>query len=131
MTLMYTACKTDKFLTEVRPYIRGWKGNLKDGVKYQGLPFEEQDRCKLLPGPSGAESSILPTLDAFVGLRMRERGCPGCGPLKGIMEEFRNHIPAEHVAFIRHLERQTVNAKSYVEQWPKLDEQRTMLMTAY
>jgi indoleamine 2,3-dioxygenase len=96
---MTERCDPYIYYQRVRPYIHGWKnhpalpaGVIYDGVEaYGGAP--QQFR-----GETGAQSSIIPSLDAVLGITHKD------DPLRPYLMEMRDYMPREHRAFIETLE---------------------------
>lgn len=92
-------CDPYVYYHRVRPYIHGWKNHpdLPDGVIYEGVEayggLPQQFR-----GETGAQSSIVPSLDAMLGVGHRDDA------LKTYLQEMRNYMPPAHRAFIEALE---------------------------
>jgi indoleamine 2,3-dioxygenase len=83
----------------VRPYIHGWKNNpsLHDGVAYEGVEAYG-GRPQRFRGETGAQSSIVPALDAFLCIAHAE------DPLRAYLGEMRDYMPPPHRAFIEAIE---------------------------
>jgi indoleamine 2,3-dioxygenase len=93
-------CDPYIYYHRVRPYIHGWKDNpaLPEGLVYEGVPeFGEQPQR--FRGETGAQSSIVPALDAALGVTHAE------GPLTHYLDEMRAYMPAAHRAYLTALER--------------------------
>ena len=96
---MTERCDPYVYYTRVRPYIHGWKnspslpnGLLYDHVSaYAGVP--QQFR-----GETGAQSSIVPCLDAGIGIGHAP------DPLTVYLQEMRDYMPPRHRAFLHSLE---------------------------
>ena len=96
---MKERCDPYVYYNRVRPYIHGWKnspslpnGLAYGGVKsYAGLP--QQFR-----GETGAQSSIVPCLDAGLGI------VHAPDPLTMYLQEMRDYMPPRHRAFLQALE---------------------------
>ena len=58
---MYEHCRADIFYHRVRPFLKGWPD---DGIVYEGVNEEP----KIFIGGSAAQSSLLQTLDAGLGI---------------------------------------------------------------
>jgi indoleamine 2,3-dioxygenase len=97
---MKERCDPYTYYTRVRPYIHGWKnspslpnGLIYDGVEaYRGKPQEFR-------GETGAQSAIVPCLDAGLGI------VHGEDPLTVYLREMRDYMPPGHRALIEALER--------------------------
>ncbi|PIR69796.1 MAG: hypothetical protein COU47_01205 [Candidatus Niyogibacteria bacterium CG10_big_fil_rev_8_21_14_0_10_46_36] len=88
------------YYNRVRPYIHGWKNNpaLPKGLMYPGVEAyggtPQQFR-----GETGAQSSIVPLLDAILGVEHEDNY------LKQFLLEMRDYMPVGHRAFIEMVER--------------------------
>ncbi len=84
----------------MRPYIHGWKNHpaLPQGVIYEGVEAYG-GVPQFFRGETGAQSSIIPALDAVLGVTHRD------DPLKAYLLEMRNYMPERHRAFLTELER--------------------------
>lgn len=101
-------CDPYIYYQRVRPYIHGWKNHpaLPQGVVYEGVEVyggaPQQFR-----GETGAQSSIIPSLDAVLGISHKD------DPLRPYLMEMRDYMPREHRAFIETLE-QGRSVRDYV-----------------
>ena len=97
---MKERCDPYVYYTRVRPYIHGWKNSpsLPDGLIYEGV-----DRYAGHPqqfrGETGAQSSIVPCLDAGLGIAHAP------DPLTVYLQEMREYMPPRHRLFLETLER--------------------------
>ncbi len=107
LTAMYASlqkmperCEPFIYYHRVRPYIHGWKNHpdVPDGVIYEGVEayggHPQQFR-----GETGAQSAIVPALDAMLGVRHKE------DELSSYLQEMRTYMPPTHRTFIESLER--------------------------
>lgn len=92
-------CDPYVYYSRVRPYIHGWKNNpaLPDGLIYEGVAALHGVPIQLR-GETGAQSSIVPALDAGLGIRHAD------DPLTQYLAEMRDYMPPRHRAFISALE---------------------------
>jgi indoleamine 2,3-dioxygenase len=83
----------------VRPWIHGWKNHpaLPQGVRYEGVA-ELGDRPQKLRGETGAQSTIVPALDAALGVAHAD------DPLRAYLAEMRDYMPPRHHAFLESVE---------------------------
>ena len=93
-------CDPYIYYQRVRPYIHGWKNNpaLPDGLIYEGVDAYS-GRPQKFAGETGAQSSIVPSLDAALGIAHKD------DPLRPYLLEMRNYMPPPHRAFIAAAER--------------------------
>jgi indoleamine 2,3-dioxygenase len=92
-------CDPYVYYQRVRPYIHGWKDHplLPDGVIYQGVAtFGE--RPQRFRGETGAQSGIVPALDAALGVTH------AADPLRAYLAEMRDYMPRGHREFLAALE---------------------------
>ena len=96
---MKERCDPYVYYTRVRPYIHGWKNSpsLPDGLLYEGVSAYG-GRPQSFRGETGAQSSIIPALDAFLGIVHRS------DPLRAYLLEMRDYMPPAHRAFVAALE---------------------------
>jgi len=101
-------CDPYIYYHRVRPYIHGWKNHpaLPQGVIYEGVEayggVPQQFR-----GETGAQSSIIPALDAALGIVHED------DPLRLYLMEMRDYMPPAHRAFIEAIE-QGPSIRQYV-----------------
>jgi indoleamine 2,3-dioxygenase len=90
------------YYTRVRPYIHGWKNSpsLPDGLIYDHVEAYAQ-QPQQFRGETGAQSSIVPCLDAGLGIRHAP------DPLTVYLQEMREYMPPRHRVFLQALESQT------------------------
>jgi len=92
-------CDPYIYYHRVRPYIHGWKNHpaLPEGVIYEGVAAYG-NRPQQFRGETGAQSSIVPSLDAVLGIAHKE------DPLRPYLMEMRDYMPPRHRMFIETLE---------------------------
>jgi len=97
MLQMPESCDPYIYYTRVRPYIFGTKNNpsVPDGVIYEGC-FNENPQ--LFRGETGAQSGIVPTLDALLGVSHEN------DPLKEYLLEMRGYMVPQHRRFVEAVE---------------------------
>ena len=88
-------CDPYIYYHRVRPFIHGWQ---QHPVTYEGVP-EYADAPRTYYGETGAQSTIIPSLDAALGIRHRR------DELRTYLAEMRRYMPPAHVAFLEELER--------------------------
>jgi indoleamine 2,3-dioxygenase len=101
---MKERCDPYVYYTRVRPYIHGWKNSpsLPDGLIYDNVEAYAQ-QPQQFRGETGAQSSIVPCLDAALGIHHAP------DPLTVYLQEMREYMPPQHRALIQALEGQTDN----------------------
>jgi indoleamine 2,3-dioxygenase len=99
---MKERCDPYVYYARVRPYIHGWKNNpsLPNGLIYDNVEAYAQ-QPQQFRGETGAQSSIVPCLDAGLGIRHAP------DPLTVYLQEMREYMPPRHRAFLHTLESQT------------------------
>ena len=92
---MVDHCDPFIYFHRVRPYIHGWKNNpaLPNGLVYEGVS-EYGGVGQFFRGETGAQSSIIPSLDGFLGVGHKE------DPLKAYLMEMRQYMPPQHRFFL-------------------------------
>lgn len=96
---MPEGCDPYIYYNRVRPYIHGWKDNpaLPDGMYYEGVS-DYQNQPQQFRGETGAQSTIIPCLDAVFGITHEE------DLLRKYLHEMRDYMPKEHRQFLNSLE---------------------------
>lgn len=98
---MRELCDPNIYYNTVRPYIHGFKGVIYRGVKeYNGEPQN-------FLGETGAQSGIVPCLDAVLGIEH------AADPLSVYLSEMRKYMPIKHRAFIAALEENKQAVRDY------------------
>jgi indoleamine 2,3-dioxygenase len=92
-------CDPYIYFNRVRPYIHGWANHpaLPAGMLYEGVDEYGGARQKFR-GETGAQSAIIPSLDAALGITHAE------DMLRSYLTEMRDYMPPKHRAFIAALE---------------------------
>jgi indoleamine 2,3-dioxygenase len=92
-------CDPYIYYHRVRPYIHGWKNHpdLPNGVTYEGVEAYG-NRPQQFRGETGAQSAIVPSLDAMLGVTHKQ------DMLRTYLAEMRTYMPPTHRAFIESLE---------------------------
>jgi indoleamine 2,3-dioxygenase len=92
-------CDPYIYYHRVRPYIHGWKNHpdLPRGVIYEGVAAYG-GQPQQFRGETGAQSAIVPSLDAMLGVGHKE------DILRTYLMEMRTYMPPAHRAFIESLE---------------------------
>ena len=96
---MTERCDPYVYYTRVRPYIHGWKNSpsLPNGLLYDGVSADA-GQPQQFRGETGAQSSIVPCLDAGLGIGHAP------DPLTVYLQEMRDYMPPRHRAFLQCLE---------------------------
>ena len=104
MNRMPEKCDPFIYYNRVRPYIFGWKNNpaTPNGVIYEGVE-EYGGTPQLFRGETGAQSSIVPALDALLGVIHSN------DPLKEYLDEMRLYMPKEHRNLLNDLDQWSDN----------------------
>ncbi|NWF74791.1 MAG: hypothetical protein HXY51_17375 [Nitrospirae bacterium] len=99
---MKERCDPYVYYNRVRPYIHGWKGSptLPNGLMYKGVESYAENPQQFR-GETGAQSSIVPCLDAGLGIAHAP------DPLTVYLNEMRDYMPPRHRAFLQALETAT------------------------
>jgi len=92
-------CDPYIYFHRVRPFIHGWKNHpaLPEGVAYEGAELSGPQRLR---GETGAQSAIVPLLDALLGVGHAP------DPLRAYLDEMRAYMPPGHRGFLAHVEAQ-------------------------
>lgn len=100
-------CDPYIYFNRVRPYIHGWKDHpqLPGGVIYEGVK-EYGGIPQQFRGETGAQSSIVPSLDAILDIQHAP------SRLSAHLAEMRDYMPPEHCAFLKTLEYEAQNGAS-------------------
>ncbi len=96
---MPEGCDPYIYFHRVRPYIHGWRNNpaTPDGVVYEGVD-EYRGQPVQLAGETGAQSSIIPSMDAILDIAHAD------DPLRPYLMDMRRYMPPAHRAFIEAME---------------------------
>ena len=107
MNRMPEKCDPFIYYNRVRPYIFGWKNNpaTPNGVIYEDVE-EYGGNPQLFRGETGAQSSIVPALDALLGVTHSN------DPLKEYLDEMRLYMPKEHRNLLNDLDQWSENNRS-------------------
>ena len=96
---MYEKCDPYVYFNRVRPYIHGWQHHplIPQGLIYEGVA-EYKNQPLALRGETGAQSTLIPSLDAVLGTNYAD------GPLSAHLNDMRRYMPEKHRAFLGELE---------------------------
>jgi indoleamine 2,3-dioxygenase len=99
---MKERCDPYVYYTRVRPYIHGWKNSpaLPNGLVYEGVAAYA-GQPQQFRGETGAQSSIVPCLDAGLGITHAP------DPLTVYLQEMRQYMPPRHRSLLQALESAT------------------------
>ncbi len=110
MNRMPEKCDPFIYYNRVRPYIFGWKNNpaTPDGVIYEGVDAYDGNP-QLFRGETGAQSSIVPALDALLGVTHSN------DPLREYLDEMRLYMPKEHRELLNGLDEWSKNERTKLD----------------
>jgi indoleamine 2,3-dioxygenase len=99
---MTDRCDPYIYYNRVRPYIHGLKGNpaIGEGLVYEGVDKYE-GKPQLFRGQTGSQSSIVPTMDALLGISHEN------DPLREFLDELHQYRPPKHRQFIEEVARRS------------------------
>lgn len=95
-------CDPYIYYHRVRPFIHGWKGHpaFETGLIYEGVS-ERGEKAVALRGETGAQSSIVPALDATFGVQH------ATDPLREYLTEMRDYMPPDHRRLLAFVEKES------------------------
>ena len=110
MNRMPEKCDPYIYYNRVRPYIFGWKNNpaTPQGVIYEGVE-EYKGKPQLFRGETGAQSSIVPALDALLGVTHSN------DPLREYLDEMRLYMPKDHRELLNNLDEWSENNRNNLD----------------
>ena len=119
MNRMPEKCDPFIYYNRVRPYIFGWKNNpaTPNGVIYEGVDAYGGEP-QIFRGETGAQSSIVPALDALLGVTHSN------DPLREYLDEMRLYMPKEHRELLNGLDQWSRNERTKLD----LDEKSVTLI---
>lgn len=82
-------CTPYEYYHQVRPYIFGF-----DDLEFEGIPGVQAERMFTLRGQAASQSSIIPSLVAFLGIQHHESG------KANHLADTRTYMPKEHQKII-------------------------------
>lgn len=93
-------CDPYIYYHRVRPYIHGWKNHpaIPEGMIYEGVE-QYQGKPQQFRGETGAQSGIIPVLDALFGIVHSE------DELRIYLREMREYMPLHHREFLETVEK--------------------------
>ena len=102
---MREGCDPHRYYHDVRPYLFGFKNITYQGVKeYEGKP-------RSFRGETGAQSAIVPCLDAALGIE-HTSDSHNPDPLLLHLMEMRKYMPPGHLKFLESVEKADANGAS-------------------
>ncbi len=106
---MYEQCQPDYFWNTLRLYLNGWEKvksptTAEVGVRFEGVATKDKLPSHSYKGSSGAQSSIIPALDAALGVKHEMNG------MFKTLQEFKSYMPTEHQILISVLSRGKIHA---------------------
>lgn len=118
MNRMLKGCDPYIFYNRIRPYLKGWKNNdlLSEGLIYQGV-VAYGDKPQKLIGASGAQSAIVPAMDALLNINNESNS------FREHLMEMRDYMPPKHRAFVEAVKKYSTLrnfVKNRLNQSPKL-----------
>jgi len=90
------------FFHRLRPFMSGCKNVIFCGI--------DHDTPLTLPGPSGAMSTLLPCLDAFLGVKNSS------SKLSKLLADFSKSMPISHRGFLRKISEQSLSIRTLIIQ---------------
>lgn len=108
-------CDPYIYYNRVRPYIHGWMDNsiYPNGIVYEGVDAYG-GRPQKFRGETGAQSSIIPSLDWVLGITHQN------DRLSSYLKEMRDYMPTQHRTFLKALESKP-SIRDYVVEHAKKD----------
>lgn len=96
-------CEPDYFYNILRPYVKGTNsvitfsttGEKQEGVEFEGIKSLDINKFQSYKGPTGAQSSIVPALDLFLGIEHN------INSMFKEFHDFEKYMPSEHIAFVK------------------------------
>lgn len=113
---MHDRLTPEIFYGKVRPFLAGYEGLTQGGLNFEGV--ETGNPIKLF-GASAAQSSTLPTIDGFLGVKHEPS-------VMKFLVEMRSYMPPSHTRFIELIEMQSMGLRDFI-----LDNNNKDLITAY
>jgi len=121
LTAMYASllrmrekCDPYIYYNRVRPYIHGWRDHpvFKEGLIYTDVT-DYNGKPKSFRGETGAQSSIIPSIDAALGVVHKD------DYMRHYLNEMRDYMPPKHRAFIETIEKGPAIREFVIEKMPK------------
>ena len=107
---MGEGCDPYIYYQRVRSPMSGWRSNplLPDGLVYEGVGENGENVTMQIYGETGAQSSIVPAIDALLGVTHK------AGWLTEYLQDMREMMPRQHRLFLQELE-QRGSVRAFVE----------------
>lgn len=98
-------CDPYIYFTRVRPYIHGWKNHpaYPEGLIYEAVA-EYENKPQQFRGETGAQSTIIPMLDALLGISHEQ------DELYHYLQEMKLYMPREHREFLSYIEENSIRS---------------------
>jgi len=111
---MREKCDPYIYYNRVRPYIHGWRDHpvFKEGLIYTDVT-DYNGKPKSFRGETGAQSSIIPSIDAALGVVHKD------DYMRHYLNEMRDYMPPKHRAFIETIEKGPSVREFVIEKLPK------------
>ncbi len=109
-------CDPYIYYNRVRPYIHGWKDHplIPKGLIYKGVQAYSE-KPQQFRGETGAQSSIIPTLDGLLGIKHSQN------ELYHYLQEMREYMPPKDREFVSYVENTSL-VRPFVQANPKFHE---------
>ncbi|MDG2123300.1 MAG: hypothetical protein P8J87_06375, partial [Verrucomicrobiales bacterium] len=119
---MRKRCDPHVYFLRVRPFTHGWHNNpaFPEGMIYEGVE-EHSGKPASFRGETGAQSSVIPTLDAALGIDHPD------DKLNKHLAAMRDYMPREHREFLTWMEESTVRDFVLQTSEEKDDSERELL----
>ena len=101
-------CKPETYFHTLRPYLFGF-----DDIVYKGV---HNDIPQTFRGETGAQSTVIPAIQRFLGLRHRQGG------LTDYLEIMIDYMPKPHREFLRGIDEASIRDHVIAASRPPLDE---------
>jgi indoleamine 2,3-dioxygenase len=105
---MIEGCHPDVYWDVIRHYLNGWDkvksnhGIEKTGVKFDGIMINNKEVMYQFKGPSGAQSSVIPALDAVLGVKHHMDG------MYQTLLMFQQYMPSQSQLYISLLKQYSI-----------------------
>ena len=101
-------CKPQVFYDEIRPWFRGEDSTSGQRWEFEGMELDDTlTRPTELSGASAGQSSLVHTLDVFLGVdkysHSKSSEGPSAQPRSSFLKRMQEYMPRHHRAFLNHL----------------------------